>query len=72
MFVAAAKVVFHPGAAEDYAAAFAWYYARGTKLASDFESEIDRGVRLISQTLCASLSLITKDGVSSFASFPIR
>ena len=27
-FVAAAKVVFHPGASEDYAAAFAWYYAR--------------------------------------------
>jgi hypothetical protein len=26
-FVAAAKIVFHPGASEDYAAAFAWYYA---------------------------------------------
>src|SRR5437773_1835177 len=47
--VAAAKVVFHPGASEDYAAAFAWYYARGTALASNFESEIDRGIRLISQ-----------------------
>jgi len=44
--VAAAKVVFHPGASEDYAAAFAWYYARGTKIAADFESEIDRGIRL--------------------------
>ena len=47
--MAAAKVVFHPGASEDYAAAFAWYYARGTKIAADFESEIDRGIRLISQ-----------------------
>ena len=35
-------VVFHPGASEDYAAAFAWYDARGIKIASDFESEIDR------------------------------
>jgi toxin ParE1/3/4 len=47
--VAAAKVVFHPGASEDYAAAFAWYYALGTKIAADFESEIDRSIRLISQ-----------------------
>jgi plasmid stabilization system protein ParE len=47
--VAAAKVIFHPGASEDYAAAFAWYYSRGTALASDFEREIERGIRLISQ-----------------------
>jgi len=47
--VAAARVVFHPGASEDYAAAFAWYYARGTALASDFEREIDRGIRLVSR-----------------------
>ena len=45
--MAAARVVFHPGASEDYAAAFAWYYARGTALASDFEREIDRGIRLV-------------------------
>lgn len=45
--MAAGKVVFHPGASEDYAAAFAWYYARGTALASDFEREIDRGIRLV-------------------------
>jgi plasmid stabilization system protein ParE len=45
--VAAARVVFHPGASKDYAAAFAWYYARGTALASDFEREIDRGIRLV-------------------------
>lgn len=72
--MAAAKVVFHPGASEDYAAAFAWYYVRGITIASNFESEIDRGIRLISQnpTLCAGLSLITKGGVSSFANFPIR
>jgi len=31
--VAAARVVFHPGASKDYAAAFAWYHARGTALA---------------------------------------
>ena len=48
-FVAGAKVVFHPGASEDYAAAFAWYHVRGTTLASDFESEVDRAIRLISQ-----------------------
>jgi plasmid stabilization system protein ParE len=45
--VAAGRVVFHPGASKDYAAAFAWYYARGTALASDFEREIDRGIRLV-------------------------
>ena len=45
--MAAAKVVFHPGASEDYAEAFAWYYARGTALAYDFEREIERGIRLI-------------------------
>jgi plasmid stabilization system protein ParE len=47
--VAAAKVAFHPGASEDYAAAFSWYYSRGPALASDFEREIDRAIRLISQ-----------------------
>ena len=48
--MAAAKVVFHPGASEDYAEAFAWYYTRGTALANDFEREIERGIRLILQT----------------------
>jgi plasmid stabilization system protein ParE len=48
--VVAARIVFHPGASEDYAAAFTWYYTRGTALASDFEREIERGTRLISQT----------------------
>jgi plasmid stabilization system protein ParE len=47
--VALAKVTFHPGASEDYAAAYSWYHDRGTTLAANFETEIDRGVRLISQ-----------------------
>jgi plasmid stabilization system protein ParE len=47
--VAAGRVVFHPGASADYTSAFAWYYARGHKLARDFEKEIDRGIRLIVQ-----------------------
>jgi hypothetical protein len=70
--VAAARVVFHPGASKDYAAAFAWYYARGTALASDFEREIDRGIRLVFRTLSAGLSLMTKDDASLFANFPIQ
>jgi plasmid stabilization system protein ParE len=48
--VALAKVTFHPGASEDYAAAYSWYHDRGTTLAANFETEIDRGVRLISQS----------------------
>jgi plasmid stabilization system protein ParE len=47
--VAAANVTFHPGASEDYAAAYCWYYDRGPMLAANFESEVERGVRLISQ-----------------------
>ena len=47
--MALAKVTFHPGASEDYAAAYSWYHDRGAALAANFESEIDRGVRLISQ-----------------------
>ena len=47
--MAAAKVGFHPDASAEYAAAFLWYYARGTTIAYDFEREIDRAVRLISQ-----------------------
>lgn len=44
-----ANVTFHPGASEDYAAAYCWYYDRGPTLAVNFESEVERGVRLISQ-----------------------
>jgi len=47
--VALAKVTFHPGASEDYAAAYSWYHDRGAALAANFETEVDRGVRLISQ-----------------------
>ena len=43
----AAKIVFHPGASDNYAAAFAWYYPRGTAIAPAFEREIERGLRLI-------------------------
>jgi plasmid stabilization system protein ParE len=48
--VALAKVTFHPGASEDYAAAYSWYHDRGATLAANFETEVDRGVRLISQS----------------------
>ena len=47
--MALAKVTFHPGASDDYAAAYSWYHDRGTTLAANFETEVDRGVRLISQ-----------------------
>jgi hypothetical protein len=47
--VVPAKVTFHPGASEDYAAAYCWYHDRGPTLAANFESEVDRGIRLISQ-----------------------
>ena len=47
--MAAANVTFHPGASDDYAAAYCWYYDRGPTLAANFESEVERGVRLISQ-----------------------
>jgi plasmid stabilization system protein ParE len=47
--VTPANVTFYPGASEDYAAAYCWYYDRGPTLAANFESEVERGVRLISQ-----------------------
>ncbi len=45
-----AKLIFHPGAAEDYEEAFAWYVARGAALAADFEREVERCLRLIAET----------------------
>jgi len=48
--VARTKVVFHPGAAEDYEEAVAWYFARGAAVALDFECEIERSLRLIAQS----------------------
>ena len=47
--MAPTKVVFHPGASEDYDAAFVWYYSRGTTVASDFEREVERCTRLVAQ-----------------------
>jgi len=41
------EIRFHPGAAADYEEAFAWYFIRGTTLASDFEREVERCLRLI-------------------------
>ena len=49
--MAAAKVVFHPGASEDYAAAFAWYYPRGITIASSPSPEFGSQTRLY---FCAS------------------
>jgi plasmid stabilization system protein ParE len=40
---------FHPGAEDDYAEAFAWYFARSPSVAFDFEREVERGLRLIVQ-----------------------
>ena len=48
--MARTKPVFHPGASEDYEAAFVWYASRGITVASDFEREIDRVVRLIADS----------------------
>ena len=47
--MAEVKVVFHPGASRDYETAFTWYYLRGTTVASDFEREIERGIRLVAE-----------------------
>lgn len=42
-------LAFHPGAAEEYIAAYMWYCERGIHLGAAFEAEIDRAVRLISE-----------------------
>jgi hypothetical protein len=47
--VTAAKVTLPPRASENYAAAFARYYARGTAFTSNIESTIGRNTRLISE-----------------------
>ena len=49
MLVARTRVVFHPGASEDYEAAFAWYFAHGGSIARDFEREVERCLRLIAE-----------------------
>lgn len=45
--MARTRALFHPGASEDYDAAYAWYFTHGIGIANDFEREIDRGLRLI-------------------------
>ena len=45
--MAETKARFHPGASDDYDAAYAWYFTRGSGIADDFEREIERCLRLI-------------------------
>jgi len=47
--VARTKALFHPGASEDYDAAYAWYHSHGIGIANDFEREIERCLRLIEE-----------------------
>jgi toxin ParE1/3/4 len=46
----AVSVSFHPDAMEEYIASYAWYYERGSHLAQAFESEIERALRLVSDS----------------------
>ena len=47
--MARTKALFHPGASEDYDAAYAWYFTHGIGIANDFEREIERCLRLIEE-----------------------
>jgi len=47
--VARTRALFHPGASEDYEAAYAWYRTHGVEIANDFEREIERCLRLIEE-----------------------
>ena len=47
--MARTKALFHPGASEDYDAAYAWYLSHGIGIANDFEREIERCLRLIEE-----------------------
>jgi len=40
---------FHPEAAEEYADTYAWYAERSPRIAQEFEREIERCLRLISE-----------------------
>ena len=40
---------FHPEASQEYIEAQAWYAERSQQLALEFESEVERGLRLISE-----------------------
>ncbi|NIR47235.1 type II toxin-antitoxin system RelE/ParE family toxin [candidate division KSB1 bacterium] len=42
--------IFHPEAAEEYANAYEWYAKRSLRIADEFEREIERALRLITNT----------------------
>lgn len=44
------EISFHPEAMAEYIASYAWYYERGHHLAEAFEHEIERALRLISES----------------------
>lgn len=44
------KISFHPEAMEEYIASYVWYYERGSHLADAFEQEIERALRLVSES----------------------
>ena len=48
--MAETRPLFHPGADDDYAQAFTWYFARSPAVAYDFEREVERCLRLIVQS----------------------
>ncbi len=41
------SVVFHPGARDEYCAAYQWYAVIGTEVARAFEEEVERALGLI-------------------------
>ncbi|MFQ5903913.1 MAG: type II toxin-antitoxin system RelE/ParE family toxin, partial [Candidatus Binatia bacterium] len=47
--MAGTRALFHPGASEDYDAAYAWYLTHGIGIANDFEREVERCLRLIEE-----------------------
>lgn len=48
--MASIDLVFHPDAAEEYVEALLWYSARGEWLGEAFEAEVERALRLISDS----------------------
>jgi plasmid stabilization system protein ParE len=48
--MAGKSVLFHPEAAAEYEAAFAWYFERSELAASKFAKELDTAVETISET----------------------
>jgi len=43
-------VSFHPDAMEEYIVSYVWYTERGVHLGAAFETEVNRAVRLISES----------------------